>query len=170
MVMTKEEFIEKQKQLGEAISQAEKHASVINKRHRKKVNNKKGVNIRAREDRIKITHEFNHECDKTDQTDAERYSMNTIYNKLKSGEPVLPNAIKEKGQFVELDIEIEDLTQLYSLNENYMRKYGTDLNGALQTVYDSIESDNEKEETKNSPDNSDKSVTKENANVSDEGA
>jgi hypothetical protein len=145
--MTKQEFREKQEILGQIIRDADEFAEVKNEKIVKKINNKKGANIRAREDRISIKVVYNHECDLTDQSDAELYSMNTIYNKLKTGQPVLPSAIRKDGVYVKDSVDIEDLTDLYNKNEAYMRKYGKDLNAVYEEIIGSVESDNENTET-----------------------
>jgi len=148
----KQEWIEEQEELGKKLEEANDYKLAKNERTKKEIKNE--LSFRTRHNRLSIRHKFNDKLDRTVQEDRDRFSMETIYNKMKNGEPVLPSVIKQGGQYLEEGLPEGDLTQLLVKDQENKAQYGN-IDQKLQEVVSNLQNDHEQneDETKVTPTN-----------------
>lgn len=138
-------YVEEQKEFGKALQEAEQFKKIENERIMEYIDQE--LSFRTRHNRMSIEHKFNHKLDLAVQEDAERYSMNNIFNKLQNGEPVPPHAVKESGEYREDIPEIDDLTDALVKAQQNREKFGEDYGEQIQKIVEASQKNDDDKTT-----------------------
>mgnify|MGYP003958718787 FL=1 len=138
-------YVEEQKEFGKALQEAEQFKKIENERIMEYIDQE--LSFRTRHNRMSIEHKFNHKLDLAVQEDAERYSMNNIFNKLQNGEPVPPHAVKESGEYREDIPEIDDLTDALVKAQQNREQFGEDYGEQIQKIVEASQKNDDDKTT-----------------------